>query len=167
MADQTVVDAPQAGADTQPQAGDSANPQAGESPKTYSEAAYKKVTSEAHNLRTRLRELEEKENAALPEVDRTKKELLKLQAERDALRIEVHTNRVMSVASKAGALYPDAVVRLIPSDTDDIEKAVQQVQKQYPALFPKGSADGGQGASNGQHGQLSMNDIIRKRMNGG
>lgn len=155
-----LTDAPQAGEDApNPQAGDGGNAE-----RTYSETAYRKVQSEAKNLRERLKQYEEAETQALPELDRLKKERTKLDSELTDLRNEIRTGRITSAAVKAGALYPDAVVRLVPDDADDYEKAIRDVQKAYPALFPKGNADGGAGTNGAHNNELDFNSLIRQKM---
>jgi hypothetical protein len=178
VADQEGNGAPQAGAQSQtnsgsgdPQAGANAQqrPQAGtnnttpttQEEKAYSETAYKKVQSEAKNLRDRLRKYED------PEKPPEQSEHAQLQSKYDeavdelkTLRGQVRTAQVASAAGKAGAIYPDAVARLIPADAEDTEAALKEVRKQYPAMFRQGSADAG-AATNGKPLTNDMNDILR------
>lgn len=126
---------------------DEADTQAVDSDKEKEELVPKsklvKTQNEAKNLRERLKKYEEAETSSLPELERVQKKLADVTKERDTLHEQIRSSQIQVAASKHGALYPDAVARLIASDEEDVEQAVKDIRKQYPAMFRTQSADGG------------------------
>lgn len=79
---------------------------------------------------------------------RTKKPLSDMEAlqkKYQELADRIRESDLMTLAAKAGAMYPDAAAKLVPEDAEDLEAAVAEIKRQYPALFHPGSADGGAG----------------------
>lgn len=154
--------APQAGttaahAQEQSQAGGSQQEQS----QTVQYDKYKKVQSEAENLRKRLKAYEDKEAEMLPAHERLQRDYDNVKAERDALYTQVRQAEFISATSKAGAIYPDAVARMIAADTEDVDAAVKQLRKDYPGMFRTQGADAGAGNNNGRAHTNSFDDMLR------
>lgn len=164
--DTATQEATQADAPGESQVDTIANPQAGEAEKTYSQTAYKKVQSEAINLRQRLLRYEEAEKAGMTEAERLEKERKEFAQERASFQQERRAATVENIARRLGAVYPDAMHTLISAEAEtekDIEKALATLQKDRPKLFQTGSADGG---ARGGDMPADFNQQIRDRMAG-
>lgn len=139
----------------------------------------RKVRREAQALRRRLKdaedELRKRQDAEMTEAERLKKRLDELEKAEQTWKAEKSElllgQAVSNEATKAGALYPDLLIRsldrsAIEYDDDgnptNLPKVVAELKKAYPALFraPAGSADGG--AGNESRATTSPNDLIRR-----
>lgn len=163
-----TIDPAHAPLDPTPQAG--GTPQAGPDlakQETFDAAYVKKLRDEAAANRTKLREVEaelkKRTDAEMTETERQKAALDAAHAERDELKSTARRLEAQVAAALAGAPHPDVVARLVPPDAENITEAMQDIKKQYPALFARpvaGSADGGQ--SGKRPAAPSMNDFIRQ-----
>lgn len=128
----------------------------------------RELRAEAAGLRKRLKDAEGKnasyETERLTEGEKLQKRIDELTAANGALLQATHAATVASKAATAGALYPEVVARQIPDDTDDIDKAVADLKKRYPALF--GGAASVSSADGGARGSPikgdDMNSMIRR-----
>lgn len=117
------------------------------------------------DLRKAAGRLAEMEKSQLSEKERLERELSETKARESALASQVRLHQAQSAAAKAGALYPDLVAAKIPPEAIGNEKqldaAIADLKKQYPALFGRGggSADGGAGGNTPAGG--GMNQFIR------
>lgn len=128
------------------------------------EKAHKTTERSNAQLQARLKQIEDRD---MSELDKTKRELLALQAERDNLvQQQAHAaveRAVLDAASRAGARRPAGVLRLAEAETEaDADQAVAQVKRDYPELFgpAMGTADGG--AQNTGDVARGMNSLIRQ-----
>lgn len=175
MADQSGTGATQADADGGSQndgqsqvdsllAGTTGTGAGGSESKTFDADYVQKVRSEAASWRTKAQQaqkrLDDMERGQMSELEKLKVDNEAITKERDTYREQARAAQVASAAGKAGAIYPDAVARLIPADAEDTEAALKEVRKQYPAMFRQGSADAGAG-TNGKPLTNDMNDILR------
>lgn len=111
----------------------------------------RELRAEAASLRKRLKDAEGKltgyETASLTESEKYQKRIDELTLANSDLLTQTRAATVASKAATAGALYPEVVARQIDADADDIDKAVAELKKRYPALFgvaiQSGGADGG------------------------
>jgi len=119
-------------------------------------AQRKEAETKLADLTKRIKDYEDRDKS---ESERTQEKLAELERERDDARKELEVTRlsieVQAEAAKAGAKYPDAIVRLVnPADVDrdkdgkarNLDKLVASVRESYPDLF-KGRA--GRGDANG------------------
>lgn len=125
-----------------------------------------KIRSEAASYRTKYanaqKRLDDLERGQMTELDKLKTDLQARDEELSTLRQKARIADAMNAAAKAGAVYPDAVARLVPSDSDDYESALKEIRKTYPAMFKSnGSADAGAG-TNGKPPTESFSDMIRQ-----
>ena len=174
MADQEGGSATQADAQGQQQGqqsqadGSQTQAQGDEGARTFDAEYVKQLRAEAASWRTQAQQhkkrLEDIERGQMSDMEKLAKERDELKAERDALNAQVRTAQVVSIAAKSGAVYPDAVARLVPADAEDVEAALKQIRKDYPAMFrtQNGSADAGAGTQNGRPPLSGMNDLIRQ-----
>jgi hypothetical protein len=124
-----------------------------------------KIRSEAASYRTKYanaqKRLDDLERGQMTELDKLKTDLQARDEELSTLRQKARIADAMNAAAKAGAVYPDAVARLVPSDSDDYDSVLKEIRKTYPAMFKSnGSADAGAG-TNGKPLSGDMNDILR------
>ncbi len=149
------------------------NPTGGQDPKpveqtggkSYDEEYVKGLRSEAAGYRTQLRELQDKVKAF---EDKDKSELqkaadaLKASAtEKEQLQAKLRENEIALAAVKHNAIHPEVVARMVPADAQNIDNAITDLKKQYPALFKKvGGADGGAGDESGD--DFNMNHLLRR-----
>lgn len=119
------------------------------------EKTAKAQAKELEELRARV---QENENAKLSETERLQNRIKELEEKATGLERErretVVRSALAAAAAKAGAIYPDAVVKLIDPDgveiTDDghaknLDAVLAPLKQQFPAMFraANGSADGG------------------------
>jgi hypothetical protein len=140
---------------------------ADEQARTVAYASHLKVLDEKKKLQERLRKYEQDEEAALPELERTKKERDTYKKRYEELESRVRHSEAVAASASANAIYPEAVARLIPSDTDDFEAALKDIRKQYPAMFRTSSVDGGAGNNGQAPAATDMNSFIRSAIVGG
>lgn len=151
MADETQAADTQAESPPSPQAGTQADStQAEPEVETISLDEAKKLRSENANLRKRAKELEEFEKSHLSEQEKRDRDYQAAMDRATELEQRLRETRAVAVAARIGAIYPDDVAKLMPSDLDlDDDRAVAQWEKDYrrarPLLFHSehGSADGG------------------------
>lgn len=145
---------------------------------TVSKKEYREKLRENQQLRSRLKALEDGEKSRKEgeesELQQLRRELEERTRERDDLLNKHQQSRlreaVSSAASRAGAIEPGAIWRLVdPSDVEfdgdkltGIDDAVAAVKEQYPSLFRPGggSADGGSGSRN--QNIVDMNTLLRR-----
>jgi hypothetical protein len=125
-----------------------------------------KIRSEAASYRTKYanaqKRLDDLERGQMTELDKLKTDLQARDEELSTLRQKARIADAMNAAAKAGAVYPDAVARLVPSDSDDYDSALKEIRKTYPAMFrQQGSADAGAG-TNGKPLAGDFSDMIRQ-----
>lgn len=126
--------------------------------------------------------LKEHDDAKLSETEKLQAQLSALEAEKATWERErrefVVRQAITTAATTAGALYPDALWKLVDfaslEFSDDgqptnADKTVEEVKERYPALFGSskpGSADGGPrgGATGGD--KPNMNDLLRAAATG-
>ncbi|MDQ2785027.1 MAG: hypothetical protein M3Y58_08500, partial [Chloroflexota bacterium] len=114
--------------------------------------------SDAEKRDARIREYEAKEQA--------------WEREKRDLRLQT---ALTAAATKAGAVYPEQIHRLVEYDTVEWNDAGQPrnltatingLKSEYPALFRThggaGNADAGSGAGGMSRADLSMNNLIRR-----
>jgi hypothetical protein len=172
MSDQTPAD--------ESQADDAANDQSqADTAQTISLDDARKLRSEASSLRKRLREAESKVQAAeddkKPELERLLAERDRFKSEHDRLLTELQSERaerlVTTAASKANALRPDAIFRLVREGLEfedgkptNVEDAIAAAKADYPELFRlvSGSGDGGKGGDVGSDPNAAINAAIRR-----
>jgi hypothetical protein len=120
--------------------------------------------------------LKEYEDAKLSEQDRATKRIAELESERDTLATtlqDINTRGAIErAASAAGAMYPDAVARVVDrsalvfgkdGDITNMDAVMADTLKRYPALFGRnGSGDGGPRGDVGGAGDGDMNATIRR-----
>lgn len=137
---------------------------------------------EAANYRVRLRgsetELSTYKRAGETETEKAARERDEAKAQVEALLGTVRESNLRSVVmaegSKAGAVYPDALVALVKSAGEveydeahapkDVVKRIAELKKAYPALFRAvaGSADGGAGRDDVDNTtRLHGDDLLR------
>ena len=96
-------------------------------------------------------ELDKLKQSQMGDLEKAQAQLKAIQDENTSLKGRVQSAAAESAATRAGAMYPDLVAAKIPADVMDdpkkLEAAINEIKKQYPALFGKqsGSADGGAG----------------------
>jgi hypothetical protein len=159
-----------------PPEGTAAKPQDGRGEEeTVSVAEFKKVQSEAKNLRKRLRDIESAAEAAGTE---GKSEVEQLQAKHQEATEKLNAletrNRELLVAARApkhGIVDGDVAARLMdfdeltdPSDVEEVDAALKALVKKHPFLTGKvgGGADGGAGSGERRGNALDMNAEIRR-----
>lgn len=158
------------GGDQQQQSGGGQQQQ--QSPTIFDQAYVDGIRRESAGYRTQLREAQttlqglqnvNTENMSL------KGRVQALEAANAALKIEITG---IDVASKAGAKYPTAVLKLIDQtkfeyddkgDVKNLRELINSVKNAYPDMFraSQNSANGGSGQNNPPGDGLSMNDYIR------
>lgn len=140
------------------------------------------------NMRKNERELADKlkaaekrakqlEDAGKSEAQKTAERLAALEKElteeRQTRRTLTTRSAITTAASKAGAVYPDAIARLVdPSDLDleedgtprNLSTVLKGLRETYPELFKssRGSADGGPRGKAGA--PADMNSLIRQSL---
>ncbi len=121
-------------------------------------------------LKRAANELKTLKAAQMTEAEKLQAQLKELADANSSLTREVRAARAMGAAQKAGALYPDAVARLLPDaafeeDGKGLEAALGEIKKSYPGLFKAGagSADGG---AQGPPGKVDMNAMLRQAVRG-
>jgi hypothetical protein len=119
--------------------------------------ARKEAESKLTGLEKRIKEFEDRDKS---EGEKTQERLAELERERDDARRELEETKlsieVQAEAAKAGAKYPDAIVRFVnPADVDrdkdgkakNLEALIGSVRERYPDLFRaragRGDASGG------------------------
>ncbi len=120
--------------------------------------------------------LKKREEADMTETEKMQRRLAELEEAEKGWATEKQTillsQAVTSEAAKAGALYPDLLIKSLDRSAvefdengkpTNLDKVIGALRKDYPALFrsTNGSADGGAGGS--VTTAPSMNDLIRKR----
>jgi flagellar motility protein MotE (MotC chaperone) len=137
--------------------------------------ARKTADKELKTLQKRLADLEDRDKSELEKVSGERDRLIKdLEAREARLRILTASEKVHSAATKANAIEPAAVFKLVRDDLtfdDDgaptnVSEVVAEAKKQYPAMFQasSGSGDGGRG-NNGKtnvDGAATINQLIRQ-----
>jgi len=141
-------------------------------PETISLDEARKLRSEAKNLRTRLKQIEDeakaKADAELPELERLKKQASDAAQERDSLKTQLSRTNAERIAATENALYSDVVASLLDADDMATDKTIRagiaRIKTDRPALFKEvrgGGADGGAGRSGkAQSPSGFMNDLI-------
>jgi hypothetical protein len=146
------------------------------------EAARREAIAERKERQALAAKVKEYEDAKLTEAEKSSKRIAELEASNSTLEATLADLRsrdaLVAAASKAGALYPDAVARMadrskLEHDGDGAVKnadaVVAELLKSYPAMFGRnGSADGGpQGRTSGDGGiggdAADMNRAIREK----
>lgn len=121
----------------------------------------------------RDRKLQEIEDGKLSEMEKLNRRLSELETEKITWERERQEHRVggavREAAAKAGAVYPDAVYKLLDSSTlefdadgnpKNLEKVIEGLRGSYPAIFNgTGSADGG---ARRPAKTIDMNQMIRQ-----
>lgn len=134
----------------------------------------KTATKELRALQARLQTLEDKEKTDLERIT-GERDTLKADYDKTIgeLRAERAERLVTSAASKANAIRPDAIYRLVSSDLvygDDgrpsnTDAVMTQAKKDFPELFRAGAGSGDGGRGNGElpkDGNAAMNQMIRQ-----
>lgn len=136
----------------------------------FAKKLIRETRQEAASYRTKLQKLEDRDKS---ELQKAQDALASLQQERDdaqaALRSERAERRIAAAASKANAVRPDAIVRLVRDELEfgddglpsNLDAVISKARKEYPELFrlAAGGADGGAGGKSAT--PVDMNARIR------
>lgn len=143
--------------------------------KVFDEDYVKKLRREAAASRRALKELEawkqEREQADLSDLDRARAENEAARAQLEALQKQIRgerlQNAVMSSASKAGVVDPEAAFRLLDLDAieydesgtpSNLDSVVKQLIKSRPYLKPQPSAGNPASPGRGREAQQKTSD---------
>lgn len=176
MSDNDGAD-PQAGADTKPQAGaDDSTPKAQAAqtldglPK-WAQDLIRDTRKEAGDYRTKLNKIED---ANKSELQKAIDKAAELEKQYGDVLTEVQQERaerlVLTAATKANAVRPDAVFRLVRDGLEyedgkptNVDAVVKAARTEYPELFraSAGTGDGGKTGETKQDPNALLNNFIR------
>lgn len=158
-------------ADGQDTQNDSANVQDVAALPEWAQKVIRETRKEAADHRTKLQKFEDRDKS---ELQKAQDAVAAAAKERDealtALRAERAERVVIAAASKANAIRPDAVVRLVRDDIaygDDgqptnVDAVIVKAKKDYPELFRAAAGGADSGAGGTTPPALDMNARIRQ-----
>jgi hypothetical protein len=141
-------------------------------------ATIKKLRTELKTLtkehRDAVAKLTSIEDAQLTEAEKLQRQLAEVAAERDRLAETARRSdaraAVIEAATKAGAVRPDAVAKLVnlgdidPSAKGAADTAVRALQTEFPELFRTRPGTADAGAGKGTKPAANFNDTLRRQL---